>query len=339
MNNNNLQINNLFLLGAGFTRAIFPNAPLNKDLLPVLCTGTPRITLTKYHRIYKTDDIEILLTQLDMRIPLSPHGEQTALKTVRRDIEQQLAEYFRQFRFTEGRLKANNWLETLAKKLFKDNYAIITTNYDCFLEGLLDFYNVWYPREGYVNVYDPSIPTRFPERVLRNPKGIKFYKIHGSENFRECKQFDDKGETEKTIIGFIIDENIYPVSGKNRNLGWVKKYSKEYIIAPSFVKVPHFQIADMLNKAIDAAKTAKNMVIIGSGLRDEDIFLRSILTSFITHGLQNKKKLITVDPNADLILEKIEKFWIGGTQNITFHKISKNIEDGLFDLIKQLEDV
>ena len=41
---------------------------------------------------------------------------------------------------------------------------------------------------------------------------------------------------------------------------------------------------------------------------------------------------------ADSISGKIEKFWIDGTQNITIHLIHKNIEDGLGDLIKLLED-
>ena len=30
--------------------------------------------------------------------------------------------------------------------------------------------------------------------------------------------------------------------------GWVEEFSERYIIAPSFVKIPHFQIADMINK-------------------------------------------------------------------------------------------
>jgi len=214
-------------------------------------------------------------------------------------------------------------METLATKLFKDDDAIITINYDCFLEGLLDHYKIWHPKEGYVNAYDPRSLQANSPGTRKNAKGIKFYRIHGSENFRECKVFDASGVTEQTILGFIINEDIYPESGKNSKLGWVKRFCEEYIIAPSFVKIPHFQIADMVNKAIDVAKTAQNMVIIGSSLRDEDIFLRLILTGFINHALQNKKKLIIVEPDADPILGKIDNFCIDGTQHITFHKIPK----------------
>jgi len=330
---------NLFLIGAGFTKAVFPNAPLNKDLLPILCKSAACRTLKGYYKEHsKTDDIEILLTHLDLDILHTKATRQTALQQVRKDIEKQLAEYFTKFRFKEELLKTSKWLETLAKQLFKSNDAIVTTNYECFLEGLLDYYRVWHPMKGYANIHHPGECANSP-KARGNPKRIIFYKIHGSEHFRECTTFNKKGPTEKTIIGIIINKSIYPVSGKNSNLGWVKRHSKEYIIAPSFVKIPHFQIAETVNEAISATQNAQNMVICGSSLRNEDGFVRLILTGFMSKGLQNKKKLITVDPNADSILERIEKFGIDGTHNITFHKIPKNIEDGLDSLIKLLEEV
>lgn len=329
---------NMFLIGAGFTKAVFPDAPLNKDLLGVLCQGAPSTTLKKYYREHKTKDIEILLTRLDLDILHTKATQQTALQKVRKTIEEQLAEYFKIFRFKEEQLKTSRWLETLAKQLFKGNDAIVTTNYECFLEGLLDYYKVWHPMKGYANIHHPGECANSP-KAPENPKRIIFYKIHGSEHFRECTTFNKKGPTEKTIIGIIINKSIYPVSGENSNLGWAEQNSKEYIIAPSFVKIPHFQIADTVNEAILAAQNAHNMVICGSSLRNEDGFIRLILTGFLSKGLQNKKKLITVDPNADSILEKIENFWIDETKNITFHNISKSIADGLDDLIKLLEDI
>jgi len=332
--NENTKNNNMFLIGAGFTKAVFPEAPLNKDLFHAVVSSDPKTKLGLYSKKYGTEDIEILLTRMDLE---TEELQSERLRRDRETIKQDLAKYFERFRFCVSNHENNKWLEDFATKLFQPNDSIITTNYDCFLEGLLDYYNLWHPKEGYVNAYDPSENANFPKKRV-NPKGIKFYKIHGSENFRECDVLNDEGITGQTIIGFIINESIYPLSGKNSTLGWVKKHSKEYIIAPSFVKIPHFQIADTVNEAILAAQNAQNMVICGSSLRNEDGFVRLILTGFMSKGLQNKKKLITVDPNADSILERIEKFWIDGTHNITFHKIPKNIEEGLGDLIKLLED-
>jgi hypothetical protein len=329
--------NTVFLLGAGFTKSVFPEAPLNKDLLPIICKGSPCTTLKGYHSEYKTNDIEILLTYLDLEILHTTESRRISLQTVRKTIDGDIAQYFKQFRFKAGHLKEKNWLETLATRLFKENDAIITTNYDCFLEGLLDYHKTWHPKNGYVNALDPRIKTNSPE-TPENPKGIKFYKIHGSEHFRECKVSDEKGETGQTIIGFIVNEDIYPVSGKDSNLGWVEKSCKEYIVAPSFVKIPHVQIADMVNKAVSAAQNAKNMVICGSRLRDEDSFLQLILTGFMNGGFQNKKKLIIIGPEACVTLEKIKNFLVGNIKHINFISIPKGIKEGLVDLIKLLED-
>jgi len=119
---------NLFLIGAGFTKAVFPDAPLNKDLLKVLYQDAPNTTLKKYSREHKTNDIEILLTRLDLDILHTKATRQTALQQVRKAIEEQLAEYFTKFRFKEELLKTSKWLETLAKQLFKSDDAIVTTN-------------------------------------------------------------------------------------------------------------------------------------------------------------------------------------------------------------------
>jgi hypothetical protein len=331
------KINNLFLIGAGLTRAMIPEAPLNDELLGKMICSNPNTLLKKYQDKYNgIKDIEILLTRLDLEIAQNS-SEKEQLQKDRKIIDGDIAEYFEQFRFKEQSLPTNKWLETLAKQLFKDEDAIITTNYDCFLEGLLDYYKVWHPTEGYVNAYDPRKKSNLPE-TEENPKGIKFYKIHGSENFRECKVFE-KGPTEQTILGFVVHKSIYPVSGKNTNVGWAEEFCKEYIVAPSFVKIPHFQIADMVNEAKDVAKTAQNMVIIGLSLRNGDIFLRLILTSFINYTRQNKKRLIIVDPESCPILEKIKIFCVGNIEHINFISISQKMEEGLVDLIKLLERV
>jgi len=327
------QVNNLFLIGAGFTKAVFPDAPLNKDLFNEIVLANPKTKLNLYSKKYSAEDFEILLTRLDLEIA---ELKSKVLKEDRKNINEELAEYFQQFRFGQNKSNLNPWLEKFACEVLCENDAIVTTNYDCLLEGLLDFYKVWLPKGGYVNAHDPRIQGHSNEG-RENPKRIKFYKIHGSEHFRECKVFgEEKRETGQTIIGFIVNESIYPISGKNSNIGWVDEVCERYIIAPSFVKIPHFQIADMINKANDVAKTAQNLVIIGSSLRNEDIFLRLILTGFMNYALQGKKKLITVDPNADFILKNIENFWIGGAQYITFHPIPKKIEEGLDNLIELL---
>jgi len=302
METHTAQINNMFLIGAGFTRAVFPNAPLNKDLLAVLCKGSACTTLSKYSRKYKSKDIEILLTHLDLEILRPKARQQTALRKVRNDIGQQLAQYFGQFRFEKEILKRSGWLEQLVK-LFNENDAIITLNYDCFLDGLLDYYEVWSPSKGYgaveVDVPDASFSN------LPNPKNILIYKIHGSENFHTSAVQSD--HVDPRHIGLAVEEGrIYPKSGTGSKLGVLA--GRPYIIAPSFLKVFYPQTNRMMNEALRAAVLARNFVIIGSSLRPEDSHLWLLIDNFCQQSSRNnRKKLIIMDPHADDIQSRLEE--------------------------------
>jgi len=323
------QVNNMFLIGAGFTRAVFPNAPLNKDLLPVLCKGTPCTTLKRYRKEFKTDDIEILLTRLDLEITIPKAKRQTALQTVRRAIERQLAEYFGQFRFKE-KITANSiWLKDFVN-LFQPHDAIISLNYDCLLEGLLDYHEVWSPNRGYA-----GIDTFFENDQPENPKNILIYKIHGSENFIISSGLPNK---EKKDIGFVINESIYPFSGKNKFFGGGAIKPESYIIAPSFVKIPHERIERIMIKVLKMSTSAKNLVIIGSSLRPEDSFLWLLLTNFLNQPISNRK-LIIVDPNAKSIKDKIvSHYFVNISELVNITLLSNGLEPDIGQLVKELHE-
>jgi len=329
LNNSEPPVNNSFLLGAGFTKAVFPDAPLNRDLLPLMCKNAPSITTTlkNYYKEHnKTTDIEILLTRLDLEITFPKAKKQTALQTVRRAVEEKLAESFQRFRFEE-KLIENPWLKSFVR-LFNENDAIITVNYDCLLDGLLDYYKIWCPSTGYGDVKVEVPGTSLDS--LQNPKNILIYKIHGSENFQTCGIND--GRIDSRHISLVVNEEIYPNSGKNRNFGVVQGQS--YIIAPSFVKTFYPQIERMMIGALQAAKKAKNFVIIGCGLRPEDSFLWLLLTAFLYRS--ENGKIIIVDPDAERIKDKICEHYSDSNKHIT--TICRNLECSVDELISKLQD-
>ncbi|MHC4575559.1 MAG: SIR2 family protein [Planctomycetota bacterium] len=287
--------NNLFLVGAGLTKAVFPNAPLNKDLLPVLCKGTGCTTLKGYYRKQKADDIEILLTHLDLEILRPKAKKRIALQQVRKAIQQDLAEYFRQFRFREEIVAKSVWLEDFVN-LFQAGDAIISLNYDCFIEGALDYYGVWSPNGGY-----GSVENFLADKLPPNPKCIVIYKVHGSENFIISSGLPDEN---KKDISFEIHQGLFPRSGKYRCVGGGALNPECYIIAPSFVKVPHECIERAMIDALKVAGCAKNLVIIGCGLRAEDGFLWLLLTNFLNQK-RDDGKLVIVDPCAESIEKRI----------------------------------
>lgn len=327
--------NNLFLFGAGFTKSVFEGAPLNADLLQNLIRNKPQSFLQQYQQKYQTNDIEVLLTLLDLEIARSEiKNQSTENHNPRKDrlrINKEIASYFQQFRFQEGIIHNKSWLESLALKLFRTNDSVITLNYDCFLEGLLDYFEVWSPNRGYANVHNI-----LADSLPQNQKNICIYKIHGSENFIESGTFPNKVQT---AISFEINPEIYPKSGAYTHFGGGMIEPKPYIIAPSFVKIPHIIIADMMTKALKCAGSVNNMIIVGCSLRPEDSFLWLLLVSFLNRPSKNTRKLILVDPSAKEIGERISSFWIGNLSKVVLlHQISSRLESGVYGLIKELHE-
>jgi len=62
---------NVFIIGSGFTKAVFLDAPLNRELLHVLASQSTCSGAATLLERYKTDDIEIALTSLDSDIAVA----------------------------------------------------------------------------------------------------------------------------------------------------------------------------------------------------------------------------------------------------------------------------
>jgi hypothetical protein len=219
--------------------------------------------------------------------------------------------------------------------MFHQHDAIITLNYDCFLEGLLNNFQDWTPNKGY------AILNNFLSSCPENPKGILIYKLHGSVYLLEASSYPDK---EKTKIGYPINESIFPHSGKNSFIkyGFTELGVRPYIIAPSFIKSTHYDIERMMIQALQSAGCARNLVIIGCRLRPEDSFLRILLTNFL-HELMSskKKKLIIVDPDAQEINDRIVghcPYDIGEYVDIKLIKKELQKNNVVQEIIKELDN-
>jgi hypothetical protein len=313
----------IFLLGAGFTKAAQPSAPTNAELVPTLVEQLGESSqIQKYRELYRTDDMEVLLTRLDM-----DSASDASKRSDRLAIEGELVSYFRRFRFTAEALSAAPWLSSFATTLLGQGDAIITLNYDCFLEGLLDHCAVWTPNGGYDGV-DNILGEAEP-----NPKGIIIYKIHGSEHFRVSAITD---RPEQSAIAYEVYQSIFPVSAAHTHFGGGID-SRPYVIAPSFVKLPHLQIATMMLKILDFASLARNLVVIGCGLRREDNFLWLLLTRFLRRP--DEKHLVIVDPAATSISERLYRYWIGDPSRYTrVSLLPCGLKSSLAELSSQLRE-
>jgi hypothetical protein len=256
--------------------------------------------ILQYLRQYGTKDIEVILTRLD--IDAITNG---SMRLDRLAIEAELASYFRNFRFSTAALKGAPWLSAFATDVLGQDDAIISLNYDCFLEGLLDHSTLWSPNDGYYGVDNILIEAK------PNPNGIVIYKIHGSEHFRVSNVTD---RPEQEAIAYEFNENIFPVSAAHCHFGGGID-SRPYLIAPSFVKLRHRQIALMMLRILELTRTTHNLVIVGCGLCREDNFLWLLLSHFLKR--KDEKRLVLVDPAAESIYDRIYRYWIGDPRKYT----------------------
>ena len=107
----------MFIVGSGFTRAVFgDDAPTNAALLPCLCQSEPTFWQEIVRR-YKTNDIEVALTKLDLDLNKA-EANKAELVSERQRIETSLARFFRKFRFSEHLVESRPWIEPLMHSLF-----------------------------------------------------------------------------------------------------------------------------------------------------------------------------------------------------------------------------
>ncbi|MGI9113730.1 MAG: hypothetical protein ACR2FX_01620 [Chthoniobacterales bacterium] len=289
-----MAISNLFIIGAGFTKAVFPSAPVNDDLLAQVVGPQPdNSPLGQVWSEYGLSNIETLLTRFDLDLLT---GKSRFGEDHRNAVNKQLAGFVARFRFKQD----VPWLHPLTR-IISDNDVILSLNYDCFLEGFLDFHKAWSPKGGYHIIENPLCDGSVPD----NQRNVRILKIHGSESFRRSAFLNKPGSV---TIGLRINEALFPRSGKNIDFG-CKPDDGGYVIAPSFTKQFHVELEYLLLDATRFARAARNLVIIGCGLRREDSYLWLVLTSFMHNSRWKKKRTVVIGPHAFDTKKRIEDFW------------------------------
>lgn len=295
---------NVFIIGAGFTKAVFPDAPLNGDLLDVLAGKVADSAATVLRKTYKTNDIEIALTRLDSDIAASQGEGKLQAEDglgLRRRIENELGDYFSSFVASDELLARLPWLAQFVDGVFNSGDVVISLNYDCVLEGALDCRGKWSPKGGYGSPFGaPPVDDKFS----KSP--VTVLKIHGSASFAIAPYAD---KPDANAVNFVFDEHFFPRSARNAHFGYGAGTGSPYLIAPSYVKIPTVEMTYLMLDALSASATATNLVIIGSALRPEDGFLTVLLTNFLRQPSWRTRRVFIVDPAANSICSRLKKFW------------------------------
>lgn len=271
----------VFLLGAGFTRAVMETkAPLTNEIMPKLdLSGFPEI-IGDYEDTFP--DIEQFITQTDLkclRFDKNNVSLSKRLNEIRDNIVEQIV---RMFDVEVLSVDSLDNFPTLKKFIgfVPANSTILTLNYDLVPDQGLWLSKRWSPGGGYCI-------SSFPYSDKENKKkgNILLLKLHGSCNFRNSPNFKEYPKIE-------ITDTIFPNISSKINTRNSTLDAGSHVLVMSYIKMPHSGIIELWRKALDSLKDADRLTIIGCSLRDEDTFLKFALYHF---GMKENTERFKID--------------------------------------------
>ncbi|GEM_PF-4529895 len=230
----------IFLLGAGFTKAIKPEAPLTNDFMKCLDISSFPEILEDFRDT--NPDIEQFLSLIDLKYLQTKKQNESLRKRyfhIRNEVVNQIVALVGLEKLGVKREEENSLLKRfVADKIIPDHTCVLTLNYDCVMDQGLWLSKRWSPREGYLLSSFPIDDNLDLEEKEKPPKNstldnISLLKLHGSINFKlsDPKILDDQHKiyiemSEELFSGLHITSN--PPNGT--------KSEYPFVLIPSYFK-------------------------------------------------------------------------------------------------------
>ena len=278
--------NRVFVTGAGFTRALVPNAPLliddfGNEALADRVRGLPNASrLLEWERSRHATgriDIERLMTRLQS---LMPYDYAVFSDNAANEYALLLSELKRAFLDRirdagEGEVHDHE-LGRFARYCAGNNSHCITFNYDDFLDRALDATESWVPEWGYA-FYCPSSKFGIPEgEDLRRYSTLVLLKLHGSINWRLKLGYDNP-----VPLDAIVRNDEWPDSRKPF-VRTVSHLEPAPVIVPpvlsksSLIEQPVLRL--VWSRAFRILQSASEVTFVGYSFPTTDIAARTLFS-------------------------------------------------------------
>lgn len=277
----------IFLLGAGFSRAMKSEMPLLADL-------TEKIAKTEIGARYShLGSIEEILSYLSQSLPWENQSTYLRKKADFIDITRLIGELIVSLQGPE-KINFSKPALAFAEHIRKTEAHILTLNYDTVIEQIVQSI-------GDVHI-DEMYPISLPPADTRDGAGLfahyptanvpTIYKLHGSINYFYSGAESYFGET----IYYSHESKL------TRNARKEKKDIDDkvpLIVPPTFDKTVYFNnetIRTIWRLASERLASATRLVVIGYSLPISDLMMRS----FLKASAKSIKELVVVDPNFEV---------------------------------------
>ena len=285
----------VFILGAGFSKAISSEMPVLKELsLLVLGRYKHTNSIPSDVRRMLEEDFEKALTFLAQDKPWLPETENLRHKALYLDLTQVIRGILHKKSRDSvvwGSNRPELWLEALITYWHNNRCTVITLNYDTLIERVAGSIN-WKGRSRAIHT-GQLYPVHFTRAGQRGAtfagigqiKTFKLFKLHGSTNWFYSGRSNFFGE-ELYYVPCIggLDGTFDAAEGRDpEEIDWANISDKiALIIPPTLDKSAFFQhesLRSMWFQASQAIKDASKIICMGYSLPISDLTMAQFLKS------------------------------------------------------------
>ena len=268
-----------FLLGAGFSKAVFPWMPTMDELfkkLKSLVGIKDGVSREAYQ--YAGGNVESLLSYYAVPNPSDDPDEVLRKRIVTARLEQRIGSVLECRERRTDRLDPSMELgRKIVHKWYEQDCHVLTANYDTLVEQLSGKssdtqVSVLYPIPI---VPSPAIMGHNAEGTITIPRGtpaLKLYKLHGSVSW-----YISQDETSSGPIYGYVDFGPGSFHSREKLLGDMRRFIAPPVHDKSTL-LSHERMRNLWRQAKDnALAPADNLYIIGYSLPETDMAMRTLL--------------------------------------------------------------
>ena len=290
----------VFLLGAGFSKAISDQMPLLREFSEQIKTTVP--DLEPPHSIL-SNDLEVWLSYLSQPHPWLREQENLRNRALALDIAQKIKYVLSERERTAISNTCPNWASNLACYWHQHRSSVITLNYDTLVERTatecIAIQESVMPEDLYPVPFTLSTARNASVWGRQSQDSFTLFKLHGSVNWYYSGASESTGEV-------LYYSSVY---------GWTSDFDKEVesesavndkvplIVPPTTEKSGFFQHESLRNMWTQAAQSIRSGIrifVIGYSLPMTDLAVRLFLLEGGSSATQ-RMELFVVNPQACVV--------------------------------------
>ena len=280
-------MNDVFILGAGFSKALYHKMPTMEELSSAVRTNLKAIRVPMPDALEKLgNNIELWMTYLSHAQPWIKPYENDLNKGFAGLLRDQIKRIIEAKTEAAARSSLPHWLIDLIKSWHRRRATIITLNYDTLVERasrdlqITDKIKGVHPSQMY--------PPYFANILARSGVAVwggadittfSYLKLHGSTNWYYSGRDNFYGET--IFFGDVAPFCSDSLSLEEESVSMPYEDKQALIIPPVTEKTTYFNsetIRGLWHRAGVALSNATQVFVIGYSLPDSDVGMRLFLT-------------------------------------------------------------